>query len=197
MKGPRSRAPQTPCAQIKDQGREAEEEEREEDNKEEAEGRERPSEEYASATTSRMKLRAFLESEENEERQRGSKDEKEEKQYGPGKDEEHGQDTRGVHQEESPQNRRESIPEKSEGEDEQRTPSSPETQAGRTKTSHPPKMTSVMTEREALQPYKRWPEKAKRGLSLHHCMIVVFIGFMTLNLARRPVFRPVTPRHHQ
>ena len=34
-------------------------------------------------------------------------------------------------------------------------------------------------------------------LSPHHCMIVVFAGFMTLNLARRPVFHPVTPRHRQ
>ena len=39
--------------------------------------------------------------------------------------------------------------------------------------------------------------RLRTDLSPHHCMIVVFAGFMTLNLARRPVFRPVTPRHHQ
>ena len=94
-----------------------------------------------------------------------SEDEKEEKKYEPGKNAEHGPDTRGVHQEESLQNREESLPEKNEVEDESRTPSSPETQAGRTKTSHPPKMTPGKTEPEAPQPFERWREKAKRGPS--------------------------------
>ena len=57
--------------------------------------------------------------------------------------------------------------------------------------------------------FREWCESQKVGtlekleelilleVSPHHCMIAVFIGFMTLNPARHPVFRPVTPRHHQ
>ena len=74
---------------------------------------------------------------------------------------EHGPDTREAHPEESLQCRKESVLEKNEGEGKPKTPSSPETQASKTKTNRPRKRTPERTE-PAVPPRN---ETAKRGPS--------------------------------